>query len=206
MSNVLPKPETGQLTYARPSKIPRYSLVDVQEQTPTLFIETELLLKKEDYKLLVGNVSYDITTLTIGDVANLLIDNGVNVDCIEEVRLLDLPAVLLNDFSTKEYKQAPVTVNPIDLSVYNNIDNKSVVSVESKVVPLYSINKLTKRKAIIEEFNDKLFFKTNLDANFVFYYYVHSTRFIWNSNLKSIITNSKEYVSKNMEVIYENFL
>lgn len=199
MGNVLPIRSASELTYARPTRIPSYSSQDVITQVPCLRLKTDKKIKKDDMYLYIDSLKIDVSRKTVKEVIGVLQINGIETYCIEYAELLDLPAILLNNFCNKEYRQDKVRTNPIDLSYYNNIMNKSLTPLASKIVPLHCINTLTNVKAITNTSNNFLFIKENIDEYYAFFYCVSTDDFIWNINYNHLITNSKEYVSKSME-------
>lgn len=199
MGNVLPIRPASELTYARPSKIPVYSSQEVIAQVPCLRLKTEKKIKKDDMYLYIDSLKTDVSKMTVKEVVRLLERNGVETFCIEYVELLDLPAILLNNFCNKEYRQDKVKTNPIDLSYYNNILNRSLTPITTKITPLHCMNTLTDVKAITALSNNFLFIDENINEYYSFIYCVSTDDFIWNINYNHLITNSKEYVSKSME-------
>ena len=197
--NILPKVSDSTLTHARPSKIPVYSSQEVLEQVPCLRLITKKKIKKDDQFVYIDDLKIDVTKLTVRELTKILETNGVETFCIEYIELLDLPAILLNNFSNKEYRKDNVKTNPIDLSYYNNIMNRSLSPISSSITPLSCTNTFTNTKAITELSNNYLFIKEVIDEHYAFLYCVTADDFIWNINYNHIITNSKEFVSKNME-------
>ena len=199
MANILPTESGSKLTYSYPSKIPVYSYEEVVEQTPCLSIQTNKVIKKQDNILYIDDSKFDITTMTIKELINLLTINGVTTSYIEYDNLLDLPAIFLNDMSNKESRQDKVLSNPVDLTNYKYFVSKGLISVSDNVSLMTCRNSLTSNKAIVEVVNNKVFIKESIHEYFTVYYYVHATNFIWNINYKHIVTNAKSFVSKHLE-------
>lgn len=186
-----------ELTYAFPTPTPKYSKESLQA-IPCLYLDTNgSLLEKTDNLLKInGTVSIDVSKMDIKELCSILMHYEITVAVIEDESLLDLPALLLTDIATREIHTTNITITPYPMSRLNYFKNSGIVPVSSTVKPLYCLDSLTKDRLVTKFVNNKLYVSNLTDSSGVLYYSVETTNAIWCLNARSVVTNSKEFISK----------
>lgn len=89
--------------------------IETREDVKVIKINSLLHIKKKGKILTIGNKVKDISKLTIQEVVNILVVEGVDVKMVENGSRF-LPALLINDFNSSRVKQIELNTNPFNLS------------------------------------------------------------------------------------------
>lgn len=186
-----------ELTYAFPTTTPKYSKEGLNT-IPCLYLDTNgNMLEKTDNLLKInGTTVLDLSKMDVRELCSVLMHYDIAVAIIEDESLLNLPALLLTDIATKEVHATNLTITPYPISRLNFFKNSGIVPISSVVKPLYCLNSLTKERLVTKFVNNKLHVNDLNNSYGVLYYSVETNNAIWCLNATSIVTKSKEFISK----------
>lgn len=176
-----------------------YSRAEVENSTsiPCLYVQTLHSFRKDDNYLFVNGAKIaDLTQLTIKDLCQTLEPFCQSISYIEYDEFLNLPALLLTNMENKETRATILTTNPYDLERINVIKNKGIISIENSLKPLVCMKTSTNQRLISEVISNKISVKGSFADDIELYHSVHSSEFIWKINIGSLVTTSKEFISK----------
>lgn len=169
-----------------------------KQAVSVLKINTSKKIKKENDKLSIDDLIYDISKLNILDVFYLLSDNLIDTSFINNSNSWNYPALMLRDFCNVEFNEINPTLNPYP-SVRFNTKSTGILPVSQEnieIIKAYSSDK----NYSFEFKNDYLYIKDvdNL-LNIKVIYKITYNSFYVKLYPNTVITNNEEFLSKHLD-------
>lgn len=196
MYNSLPYKKHSLSSISFNKRLERYSQQEKYKNSlPYLIIEGENSITKKGSLLTIKGVSYDVSSLDIKNVVEILINNEMSVQYIENEDFLNISAIHLCDILSEGIENNTITKNPLPIDSLHPEEVEGMTSLNSNKEVVLVFSKYYQKKLDYTISNNMLLIKDDIQSSEV-YFKTKASKFIWHINLNSIVTNSKNTLSR----------